>query len=99
MTLVKSESKNATSFYVTKGFRKNGAPITGIVEKLGTVADLQKKLGDGVDVIKWAEDYVKELTEKDKEGRREVIVKYSPVKQIDKDNQRQALMRVLSEWI
>jgi len=88
MTLVKSESKNATSLYVTKGFRKNGAPTTRIVEKLGTVADLQKKLGDGVDVIKWAEDYVKELTEKDKAGRREVIVKYSPVKQIDKDKQR-----------
>jgi len=88
MTLVKSESKNATSLYVTKGYRKNGVPTTKIVEKLGTVADLQKKLGDGVDVIKWAEDYVKELTEKDKEGRREVIVKYSPVKQIDKDKQR-----------
>lgn len=88
MTLCKSESKNATSLYVTKSFRVKGVTTSKIVEKLGTVADLQKKLGDGVDVIKWAEEYVRELTEKDKEGRREIIVKYSPVKQIEKDKQR-----------
>jgi len=88
MTLCKSESKNATSLYVTKSFRVDGVPTSKVVEKLGTVADLQKKLGDGVDVIEWAEEYVNELTKKDKESRREIIVKYSPAKLIKKDKQR-----------
>jgi len=88
MTLSKSESKNATSLYVTKSFREKGVTTSRVIEKLGTVAELQKKLGDGVDVIKWAEDYVKELTQKDKDGRREIIIKYSPAKQVEKGRQR-----------
>jgi len=88
MTLSKSESKNATSLYVTKSFREKGVTTSRVIEKLGTVAELQKKLGDGVDVIKWAEEYVKELTQKDKDGRREIIIKYSPAKQVEKGRQR-----------
>ena len=87
MTLSKSESKNATSLYVTKSVRVNGVPTTKVVEKLGTVAELEKKLG-GRDPIEWAEEYVKELTRLDKEEQREVIIKYSPVKLLKKDQQR-----------
>ena len=87
MQLVKSESKNATSLYVTKSVRENGKRTTKVIERLGTVADLEKKL-DGADPIAWAEEYVKELTRLDKEGRREIMVKYSPVKVIDKDEKR-----------
>lgn len=87
MTLMQSKSKNANSLYVTKSVRVNGVPTTKVVEKLGTVAELEKKLG-GRDPIEWAEEYVKELTRIDQEGRREVIVKYSPVKLLKKDKQR-----------
>jgi transposase len=87
MTLSKSESKNATSLYVTKSIRENGRRTTKVVEKLGTIAELKEKL-NGRDPIDWAEEYVKELTRLDKEGRREIIVKYSPVKQIQKGKQR-----------
>ena len=87
MTLARSESKNATSLYVTKSIRENGRRTTKVIEKLGTVAELEKKL-NGRDPIEWAEEYVKELTRLDKEGRREIIVKYSPVKKIQKGKQR-----------
>jgi len=87
MTLCKSTSKNATSLYVTKCVRENGERTTKVIEKLGTVAELGVKLG-GRDPILWAEEYVKELTKQEKEGRREILVKHSPVKLIDKDRQR-----------
>jgi transposase len=87
MTLNKSESKNATSLYVNKSIRIDGKPTSIVVEKLGTVAELKEKLGVA-DPVKWAEDYVKELNRLEKEGRREIIVKYSPVKVIEKDKKR-----------
>jgi len=38
--------------------------------------------------LKNAEEYVNELTRKNQEGRREVFVKYSPIKLLEKDEQR-----------
>jgi transposase len=67
--------------------RENGKKGSKVVEKLGTVAELKEKLG-GRDPIEWAEEYVKELTRLDKERSREIIVKYSPVKLIQKNEQR-----------
>ena len=87
MTLTQSKSKNANSLYVTKSVRVNGVPTTKIIEKLGTVAELKEKL-EGRDPIEWAEEYVKELTKKDQEERREVLIKYSPTKLLKKDEQR-----------
>ena len=87
MTLSKSVSKNATSLYVTKSVRVDGVPTSKVIEKLGTVAELKEKLG-GRDPVVWAEEYVKELTRLDKERNREVIVKYSPIKLIQKNEQR-----------
>ena len=87
MTLTKSKSKNSISLYVTKSVREDGKKRSKVIEKLGTVAELEKKLG-GRDPIQWAEEYVKELTRQDKEGRREVIVKYKPYSQIDKGKRR-----------
>jgi hypothetical protein len=76
------------SLYVTKSVRENGKKYSKVIEKLGTVADLEKKLG-GQDPIQWAEEYVKELTRQEKAGRQhDIIVKYSPVKLIDKGKQR-----------
>lgn len=42
MTILKSESQNATSLYVVKSIRENGKRTSKIVEKLGTVAELEK---------------------------------------------------------
>jgi len=87
MTLSISRSANATSLYMTKSVRVNGVPTSKVVEHLGTVAELKKKLGER-DPVEWAREYVKEQTRLNKEGRREIIVKYSPTKQIHKKEHR-----------
>ncbi len=87
MRLSFSKSKNATSLYVIKDVIDGNKRTTKIVEKLGTVKELQEKLG-GQDPIKWAKDYINELNKMEEEQNREVIVKYSQSKQIDKDVQK-----------
>ena len=87
MKLTISKSKNSTSLYVAKSFYDNGTRTSKIVEKLGTVAELEKKL-NGKDPIKWAKEYIEELNRKEKEENLDIIVKYSPAKTITKDDQR-----------
>lgn len=86
MRLKISRSKNSASLYVIKSTWINSVHSTKIVEKLGTFAELQNKL-NGQDPIEWANKYIEELNKKEKEAKREVLVKYSPSKQITKDEQ------------
>ncbi len=86
MRLGMSKSKNSTSLYVIKSTYINSVHSTKIVETLGTVSELEKKL-NGEDPIEWAKKYIEELNKKEKEEKREVLVKYSPAKQIAKDVQ------------
>ena len=87
MRLQISKSKNASSLYVTKSIYVNGVSTSKVVEKLGTYDELKEKL-NGEDPIEWAKAYVAELTRKEKEEKREVMVRYSPAKQIAKDEQK-----------
>ena len=87
MRLQISKSKNAASLYVIKTVYTNGKERTQIVEKLGTYDELLKKL-NGQDPIEWAKKYIEDLNKKEKEDKREVLVKYSPSKQISKEEQR-----------
>lgn len=87
MRLSISKSKNSTSLYVIKSTYENGKHSSKVVEKLGTVKELEEKL-NGEDPIEWAKKYIEELNKKDKENRRDVIVKYSPAKTVEKDVQR-----------
>ncbi len=87
MRLHVSRSKNAASLYIIKSIYEDGKRSTKIVEKLGTYAELEKKLG-GQDPIEWAKEYINELNQKEKEENREIIVKYSPSKVIAKDEQQ-----------
>lgn len=87
MTLVQSKSKNSISLYVTKSVRENGKKFSKVVEKLGTVAELEKKL-DGRDPIEWAQEYVRNLTKKEKENQSKITVSYSPTKILIKDEQQ-----------
>jgi len=86
MRLKISRSKNSASLYVIKSTWINGVHSTKIVEKLGTETELRKKL-HGADPYEWAKKYIEELNQKEKEGKRDVLVKYSPVKVIEKDEQ------------
>jgi len=81
------KSKNAASLYVVKSLFENGKRTSKVVEKLGTYAALSKAM-DGQDPIEWAKKYVEELNRKEKQEKREILVKYSPAKQIAKDDQR-----------
>jgi len=87
MRLNVSKTKNAASFYVIKTIYENGKERTITVEKLGTENALREKL-NGADPYEWANNYVKELNIKEKEQTREIIVKYSPTKKIEKSDQR-----------
>jgi hypothetical protein len=53
MRLKITKSKNAASLYVIKSTYENGVHSSKIIEKLGTMAELEKKLGDQ-DPIEWA---------------------------------------------
>ena len=86
MRLQISKSKNAASLYVVKSVYENGKRTSKVVEKLGTFRSLKEKL-NGEDPIEWSKKYVNQLNQMEKEEKREVIVKYSPVKLIDKDVQ------------
>ena len=79
-----TESKNAKSLYVIRSTYENGKHSSKIVEKLGTYAELLKKL-DGHDPIVWAKAYIEELNEKEKAGTRDVSVTFSPAKRIEKN--------------
>lgn len=89
MRLNISKSKNATSLYVIKSVYnpKTQSNSSKIVEKLGTEKELREKL-NGADPYEWAKEYIEELNKKEKEEKREVLVKYSPAKQITKNEQR-----------
>lgn len=80
------KSKNAASLYVVRSTFEKGKRTSKVVEKLGTYDELLKKL-NGQDPIEWGKRYIEELNNKEKEEKREVLVKYSPVKQINKDEQ------------
>ena len=80
------KSKNAQSLYVVKSTYENKKRSNKVVEKLGTYKELQQKVAPE-DPIEWAKRYVEELNEKEKNGTREIIVKYSPTKSIEKNKQ------------
>ena len=64
MRLKISESKNAASLYVIKSIYVNNKRSTKIVEKLGTVAELEKRL-NGENPIEWAKKYIEVLNKKE----------------------------------
>lgn len=86
MRLSFSKSKNALSLYVIKDFTENSKRTTKIVEKLGTLKELKEKLV-GQDPIEWAKEYIEDLNKREKEEKRDVLVRYSPYKIITKDEQ------------
>jgi transposase len=82
-----SKSKNSISLYVIKSTFTNGVGSSKVIENLGTIDELKKKLGDK-DPYEWAKERAAELTRLEKEQTREIIIKYSPVKRIQKEEQR-----------
>ena len=86
MRLSISKSKNSTSLYVIESTYENGKHSSRVVEKLGTVKELEENL-NGQDPIEWAKEYIKELNKKEKENKRDILVKYKQSMPIKKDIQ------------
>ena len=89
MKLTISKSKNATFLYVQKSFydKERRVRTSKTVEKLGSLDTLREKL-NGEDPIKWAEAYVAKLTKQEQEEKQDVMVKFSPRKEIPKGGRR-----------
>ena len=79
------KSKNAQSLYVVKSVYHNKKRTNKVVEKLGTYENLKESLNE--DPIKWARNYVEKLNQQEKEGTRNILVKYNPTKIIEKNQQ------------
>ena len=79
------KSKNAQSLYVVKSVYHNKKRTNKVVEKLGTYENLKETLNE--DPIKWAKNYVEKLNQQEKEGTRNILVKYNPTKIIQKNQQ------------
>lgn len=81
-----TKTKNSESFYITKSYRKNGKSTSKIVEKLGSLEEVTRK-ANGQDPYEWAKERATYLTEQENQQKVDVLVKYSPAKQIPMGNQ------------
>ena len=84
MKLTKSGSKNSPTYYVQKSIWINDKSTTKTIERLGSIEELKARAGD-MDPIEWAKEYVKKLTLAEKESKKDITIKYSGSRQIDKN--------------
>ncbi len=87
MRLKITKTNSDTNYYVIKDIKTpSGKRTTMIYEKLGNEQDLLKK-SNGEDIFKWINKYIKDLNEKEKEHKNDILIKKSPSKIISKDEQ------------
>ena len=87
MRLKITKTNSDTNYYVIKDIKTpSGKRTTMIYEKLGNEQDLLKK-SNGEDILKWINKYIKDLNEKEKEHKNDILIKKSPSKIISKDEQ------------
>ena len=87
MRLKITKTNSDTNYYVIKDIKTpSGKRTTMIYEKLGNEQDLLKK-SNGEDILEWVKKYIKDLNEKEKEHKNDILIKKSPSKIISKDEQ------------
>ena len=87
MRLKITKTNSDTNYYVIKDIKTpSGKRTTMIYEKLGNEQDLLKK-SNGEDILEWIKKYIKDLNEKEKEHKNDILIKKSPSKIISKDEQ------------
>ena len=84
MRLRVTKSKNTDIFYVIKTIYIDGKQKTKTVERIGNTNEVMQK-SNGEDPYVWAKKYVEELNKKEQDGTREIIIKKSQTKKIEKD--------------
>lgn len=91
MRVTTSKSKNAESFYISKGYvNDKGVSTSVIVRKLGTLNDLIKEHGPTRDdVMRWAKEEARIETEKYKKEReaKSILITFHADRQLDYDKQ------------
>ena len=84
MRLRVTKCKNTNIFYVIKTVYINGKQKTITVERIGNTNEVTQK-SNGEDPYIWAKKYVEELNTKEQEGTREILIKKSQTKKIEKN--------------
>lgn len=88
MRLVVKQSGRFTYLYAIKGYRTDeGKSTTKVVEKFGTIEELREKM-PGIDPVEWARERVAEMTAKEKEEDKKIIIEYDPRESIVKGGRR-----------
>lgn len=88
MRLVCKQSGRFTYLYAIKGYRTDdGKSTTKVVEKFGTVEELREKL-NGEDPVEWAKAKVAEMTAREKEENKHVLIDCDPTALLPKGEQR-----------
>ena len=78
------KSKNAEQLYIIKSYRENGKSTSKIVEKLGNMDSLLPLHdNDREQVIAWAKEQARIMTEAEKDGTLRVSIPMSEAKQIE----------------
>lgn len=84
-----TKTKNFEFVYVIKDFYSQGSRTTKIVEKLGTMDELSKKMNLSRDqVISWAKDYAKKKTLEESQENEKISILYSPTSLIESGKNR-----------
>ena len=84
MRLQITKSRNAICFYAVKSVRKDGKNTNEVVEKLGNLETVRERAGSQ-DPYEWAKEYVKSLTDKEKDQSRTMLIPFSQSTLIPKD--------------
>lgn len=91
MRVSTSKSKNAESFYITKGYiNDKGVSTSTIIRKLGTLKELLKEHGPTRDdVMAWAKEQAKieTLKYKEEQQNKSVLINFHADRQLDYDKQ------------
>lgn len=89
MRVTISKSKNYEFIYIIKDIYSNGSRTSKTYEKLGKIDDLCKEKNMSRDeLIIWAKQYAKELTQKEKDDNHDTIIAFSPDRIIKPNSNR-----------
>lgn len=84
MRLRITKCKNTEIFYVIKTVYVDGKQKTITVERIGNTNEVLKK-SEGEDPYTWSKKYVENLNKQERECTRDILIKKSQVKQIEKN--------------
>ena len=85
-----TRTKTNETFYIAKTYRdrRTGRSTSKIVRRLGTRSEIEGMLPPGTDVMGWAREEARRMTEQESELTRKVTIFYDPTRQIEAGKRR-----------